>query len=291
MTDVTDMNYVEVNGDRIAYLDGGSGETLLLIHGMGGSSATWRAVLPDLARDCRVVAPDLLGHGESDKPRSDYSLGGFAIWLRDFMDAVGIPRATMIGQSLGGAIAMQFAYQHRRRCERLILIGSGGLEPELNLTLRMLSAPGAELLLPVVAPKPVLEIGNRIRDKLVSAGMYSAGGAELWNTYSSLGDGRTRQAFLRTLRSVADYRGQAVEAMQQPHVAAQLPVLLIWGERDWVVPVSHGYAAHEAMPGSRLTVLADVGHFPHVESPETVTGIIREFLATTERRSALITRC
>jgi pimeloyl-ACP methyl ester carboxylesterase len=207
------------------------------------------------------------------------------------MDALGIARATVVGQSLGGGIAMQFAYQHRQRCERLVLIGSSGLEPELNWTLRVLSAPGAELVLPVVAPQPVLDVGNRIRSLMASAGVHLPGGTELWNTYSSLADGATRRAFLRTLRSVVDYRSQAVTAMARPHLAAQLPVLLIWGERDRVVPVSHGYAAHEALPGSRLTVLADVGHFPHVESPELLTGVVRDFLAGTERRSTLITRC
>ena len=288
---MAEMRYLEVNGDRIAYRDEGQGETLVLVHGMAGSSATWRELIPRLAPDYRVVAPDLLGHGASDKPGSDYSLGGFAVWLRDFMDALGIARATVVGQSLGGGIAMQFAYQHRQRCERLVLIGSSGLEPELNWTLRVLSAPGAELVLPVVAPQPVLDVGNRIRSLMASAGVHLPGGTELWNTYSSLADGATRRAFLRTLRSVVDYRGQAVTAMARPHLAAQLPVLLIWGERDRVVPVSHGYAAHEALPGSRLTVLADVGHFPHVESPELLTGVVRDFLAGTERRSTLITRC
>lgn len=288
---VTQMRYIEVNGDRIAYRDEGDGEVLLLVHGMAGSSETWRGLVPRLAENYRVVAPDLLGHGASDKPRGDYSLGGFAVWLRDFMDALGIARATVIGQSLGGAIAMQFAYQHRQRCERLVLIGSAGLEPELNLALRVLSAPGAELVLPVVAPQPVRDVGNRLRSLLSSAGLRSPGGEELWNSYASLTDGATRDVFLRTLRSVVDYRGQAVAAMNQLHLAAQLPVLLIWGERDWMVPVSHGHAAHDAMPGSRLAVLAEVGHFPHVESPELVTDLVHDFIGTTERRSALITRC
>ena len=288
---MTEMRYLEVNGDRIAYRDEGQGETLVLVHGMAGSSETWRDLIPRLARDYRVVAPDLLGHGASDKPRGDYSLGGFAVWLRDFMDALGIPRATVIGQSLGGGIAMQFAYQHRQRCERLVLIGSSGLEPELSWTLRMLSAPGAELVLPVVAPQPVLDVGNRIRSLMSSAGVRSPAARNCGAPIRRWPTVRPGGAFLRTLRSVVDYRGQAVAAMARPHLAAQMPVMLIWGERDWVMPVSHGYAAHEALPGSRLTVLADVGHFPHVESPDMLAGVVRDFLAGTERRSTLITRC
>jgi pimeloyl-ACP methyl ester carboxylesterase len=288
---VSAMNFIEVNGNRIAYRDEGDGETLLLVHGVTGSSATWRELIGRLAGDFRVIAPDLLGHGESDKPESDYSLGGLAGWLRDFMDALGIARATLVGQSLGGAIAAQFAYEHRTSCERLILIDSGGLEPELSWPLRMLSVPGAELLLPVVTPHPVREVGNRIRSLCAAAGLSSPTGAQLWTTFASMSDDATRASSLRTLRSVADYRGQAINALTRPYLAAQLPVQLIWGERDRVVPVQHGYAVHEAMPGSRLTVLADVGHFPHVEAPAAVDGIIRDFVATTERRSTLITRC
>ena len=136
---------------------------LLLIHGMAGSSETWRAVIPQLSRKYRVVAPDLLGHGQSAKPRGDYSLGAFAVWLRDLLDELGISRATIVGQSLGGGVAMQFVYQHPDYCQRLILISSGGLGPDVGWTLRLLSAPGAELILPVIAPRPVLTVGNKLR--------------------------------------------------------------------------------------------------------------------------------
>lgn len=288
---MNEMRHVVVNGNRIAYRDEGEGEILLLVHGVAGNSATWRDVIAELAQDFHLIAPDLLGHGQSDKPRSDYSLGGYAVWLRDFLDALGIPRATVIGQSLGGGIALQLAYQHRQRCERLVLISSSGLEPELSWPLRALSAPGAELVLPVVAPQPVLDAGNRIRALMASAGVRHSGGDELWDLLSSLSDGATRHAFLRTLRSVVDYRDQTVTAMNRLDLAAQLPVQLIWGERDRVMPIAHGYAAHKALPGSRLAVLAGVGHFPHVESPGLVTGAIRDFVESTERRSVRMTRC
>ena len=157
-----EMKYLDLHGDRVAYREAGAGEALLLIHGMAGSSATWRAVLPQLSKKYRVVAPDLFGHGESAKPRGDYSLGAFAAWLRDLLDELGITRATVVGQSLGGGVAMQFTYQHRDYCERLALISSGGLGPDLSWILRILSAPGAELVLPVVAPRPVLNIGNKL---------------------------------------------------------------------------------------------------------------------------------
>lgn len=289
-----DIRYVELHGDRIAYRAAGDHhgpETLLLIHGMAGSSATWRNVIPKLAENYRVVAPDLLGHGLSAKPRGDYSLGAFAVWLRDLLDELGIPRATVIGQSLGGCIAMQFAYQHRDRCDRVVLIGSGGLGPELNWVLRLLAAPGAEFVLPALAPKPVLDAGNAVRAWLMSAGLRSPRGAEIWSAYSSLSDADSRHAFLRTLRSVVDYRGQAVSALNRLHMTAQLPVMLVWGDEDRIIPVAHGHAAHQALPGSRLEILPGIGHFPHVEAPDQVTALLADFIATTQRRSLAITRC
>ena len=279
----SEMKYLDLHGDRVAYREAGAGEALLLIHGMAGSSATWRAVLPQLSKKYRVVAPDLFGHGESAKPRGDYSLGAFAAWLRDLLDELGITRATVVGQSLGGGVAMQFSYQHRDYCERLVLISSGGLGPDLSWILRMLSAPGVELVLPVVAPRPVLNVANRLGSWLTSAGIHSprAEIAEIWSAYSSLSDGQTRQAFLRTLRSVVDYRGQAVSAISKLHLSSGLPVLLIWGDQDRIIPVAHGYAAHAAVPGSRLEVLPGVGHFPHVESPTAVVQILDDFITTT----------
>jgi len=278
---MNELKYLELHGDRVAYRDAGSGETLLLIHGMAGSSETWRAVIPQLAKKYRVIAPDMLGHGQSDKPRGDYSLGAFAVWLRDLLDELGVTRATIVGQSLGGGVAMQFVYQHPDYCQRLVLISSGGLGPDVGWTLRLLSAPGAELILPVIAPKPVLNVGNKLRSWLSAAGIQSPRGAEIWSAYSSLSDSQTRHAFLRTLRSVVDYRGQAVSALNRLHLTSELPTMAIWGDKDQIIPVDHAYAAQAARPGSRLEVLAGVGHFPHVERPTDVVDLIDDFITTT----------
>jgi pimeloyl-ACP methyl ester carboxylesterase len=281
---MTTCMHLELHGQRVAYRDVGRGDTLLLIHGMAGSSATWRSVLPALSQNHRVIAPDLPGHGESGKPRGDYSLGAFAAWLRDLLNELGIERATVVGQSLGGGVAMQFAYQHPDYCDRLVLIGSGGLGPDVNWLLRALSAPGTELLLPLVAPKPVLEAGNKVRSWLARVGLESGQADEMWAAYASLADRETRHAFLRTLRAVVDYRGQAVSALERLYLTSDLPTQLIWGDRDNIIPVAHGYAAHDAIPGSRLTVLPGLGHFPHVEDPAAVTDIIHEFVSTVPAR-------
>ncbi|WP_375488274.1 alpha/beta fold hydrolase [uncultured Mycobacterium sp.] len=280
---MNELKFLELHGDRVAYRDAGDGEVLLLIHGMAGSSATWRSVLPQLSKRFRVIAPDLLGHGESAKPRGDYSLGAFAVWLRDFLDELGVSHATVIGHSLGGGVAMQFVYQHPDYVKRLILIGSGGLGPDVGWVLRLLSAPGAELILPIIAPTPVLTVGNKLRSWLRGAGIHSPRGAELWSAYASLSDRPTRQSFLRTLRSVVDYRGQAVSALNRLQLRAELPVMAIWGEKDDIIPVDHAYAAHDARRDTRLEVLPDVGHFPQVEAPTEVVDLIEDFIATSEQ--------
>ncbi|MDZ4266985.1 MAG: alpha/beta fold hydrolase [Mycobacterium sp.] len=279
---MSEMKFLELHGDLVAYQDVGSGdETLLLIHGMAGSSETWRAVIPQLSKKYRVIAPDLLGHGQSAKPRSDYSLGAFAVLLRDLLEELGISRATVVGQSLGGGVAMQFAYQHPDFCQRLVLISSGGLGPDVGWTLRLLSAPGAELLLPVIAPPPVVTAGNKLRSWFAAGGIQSPRGAEMWSAYSSLADSQTRQAFLKTLRSVVDYRGQSVSALNRLHLTSDLPTMVIWGDQDRIIPIEHGYAVHEARPGCRLEVLTGVGHFPHVERPGEVADLIEDFIETT----------
>ncbi len=116
---MSDLRYLDLHGEQVAYREAGHGPALLLIHGMAGSSYTWRAVIPQLSKRYRVIAPDLIGHGQSAKPRGDYSLGAFAVWLRDLLDELGISRVTLVGQSLGGGVAMQFVHQHPDYCERL----------------------------------------------------------------------------------------------------------------------------------------------------------------------------
>ncbi|MCV7345307.1 alpha/beta fold hydrolase [Mycolicibacterium rhodesiae] len=275
-----ELKFLDLHGDQVAYLDEGQGDVILLLHGMAGSSQTWRQMIRPLSRRYRVIAPDLPGHGRSDKPRSDYSLGAFAVFLRDLLDELGVTHATVVGQSLGGGIAMQFVYQHPDYCRRLVLMNSGGLGPDVGWTLRLLSAPGAELIMPIIAPPPVLAAGEKVRSLFSKLGITSPRGGEIWNAYSSFADAETRQAFLRTLRSVVDYRGQAVSALNRLHVAT-MPVMVIWGDQDAIIPVEHAYSAHETRPDVRLEVLTGVGHFPQVERPMEVVELIDDFIATT----------
>ncbi len=255
---------------------------LLLIHGLGGSSATWQEVMPALARRFTVIAPDLFGHGESDKPRQDYSLGAHANVARDLMIALGIERATVVGQSLGGGVAMQLAYQHPQRCERLVLVSSGGLGSEVSWVLRALSLPGVEYLMPVLFPSFVRDAGNALSRRLRRFGLRAPRLEEEWRTYVSLTEPGNRHAFIQTLRSVVDPGGQAVSARDRLYLAAHVPTLIVWGRHDRMIPVEHAVTAHEAIPGSRLEIFEDSGHFPHVEEPGHFVDVVTDFIDTTE---------
>lgn len=275
-----ELKYLDLHGERIAYLDEGSGEAIVLLHGLAGSSDTWRSLIGPLSRKYRVVAPDLLGHGHSTKPRTDYSLGALSVLIRDVLNELGISRATFVGHSLGGGIAMQFVYQHPDYVQRLVLINSGGLGPDVGMLLRLASLPGAELVLPIIAAKRLLDPGERVWSLMRKAGIQSPRGEEMWRHYRSLSDGPTRQAFLRTVRGVIDHRGQAVSALNRLNTRMNFPVMAIWGDRDAMIPVAHAYAAQQVRPDVRVEVLTDVGHFPHAERPAEVAELIDDFITS-----------
>jgi pimeloyl-ACP methyl ester carboxylesterase len=269
----------------VSFRRAGDGSAVLLIHGIAGSSQTWEQVMPLLARDYAVVAPDLVGHGESAKPPGDYSLGAQASSLRDLLSVLGIERVTVVGQSFGGGVAMQLAYQHPENCERLVLVGSGGLGREVNWLLRLLAFPGVEYALPILFPSFVRDRGNDVVRFLNRAGFRNARAVEIWRAYTSLAESENQKAFVRTLRGVVDPGGQSVSAMDRLYLAARMPTLIIWGDRDNIIPVSHAYAAHVAIPGSRLEIIEGAGHFPHVEEPFRFVEILSEFLQTTPSSS------
>ncbi len=255
---------------------------LLLIHGMAGNADTWRDVIGPLSERYIVIAPDLLGHGRSAKPRHDYSLGSFASMLRDLLSTLGVERATILGQSLGGGIALQFAYQYPERCDRLVLVDSGGLGREVSLLLRAFTLPGTEYLMPLLFPPVVRNAGNSVSTWLHDRGIRAPSIAEQWRSYVSLTHRENREAFVHTLRAVVDPGGQTVSALDRLYLAEHLPTHIIWGARDRIIPVSHGYEAHAAMPGSTLEVFEDCGHYPQNEQPERFVRSVSTFIDSTE---------
>ena len=255
--------------------------TLLLIHGLAGNSRTWKDVMPGLAEHFTVLAPDLLGHGESAKPVGDYSLGAFASGLRDLLAKLDIDSVTVVGHSFGGGVAMQLAYQHPELVDRLVLIGSGGLGREVSWILRLLTLPGAEYLMPLFFPPLVVDAGNELGKAMDERGWSVPHLGEMWRAYASLGQAENRRAFVRTIRSVIDPGGQTVNASDRLYLAAAMPTLIVWGDDDGIIPVEHAHAAHAAIPHSRLEILEGCGHFPHVQEPDHLVAVIREFVDST----------
>jgi pimeloyl-ACP methyl ester carboxylesterase len=278
-----DLRHVNLHGHDVGYRVAGDGPVIVLIHGMAGSSLTWREVMPILARNYTVIAPDLLGHGESAKPRGDYSLGAYASGLRDLIHgALGIEKATLVGQSLGGGVAMQLAYQHPELCERLVVVGSGGLGREVSWTLRALTLPGAEYLLPALFPRFLRKPGDKLGKFFHARGIRAPHVSEMWSAYTSLTETENRRAFARTLRAVIDPGGQSVSALDRLYLAAAVPTLIVWGELDGIIPVAHAHAAHAILPGSRLEIFQGAGHFVHLEQPLKFAGVLSNFIESTE---------
>ena len=283
MIDDTPLRRVILHGHPVAYRTAGDGPVVVLVHGMAGSSDTWRYVLPALARRFTVVAPDLLGHGETAKPRGEYSVSAHANVLRDLLAALGHEHATLVGQSLGGGIVMQLAYQFPERCERLVLVSSGGLGREVSPLLRGLSVPGVEQLFPLICSPALRNAGRRLAAWLGNGFVRpSPVVEEVWRSWAALDDDDTRRAFFRTLRAVIDSSGQTVCATDRLYLASLVPTLIVWGARDSLIPMTHGLAAHETIPGSRLAIFDDAGHFPHCEAPERFVETLVQFIDTTE---------
>ena len=276
---------VTLHGRPVSYVLTGSGPLLLLIHGIAGSVENWQEVIEPLAQRHTVLAASLPGHGRSAPGSGDYSLGALAAGLRDLLFALGYERATLVGHSLGGGIAMQFAYQFPEVTERLVLVSSGGLGPEVSPILRAAALPGAELFIGVTAA-----VGATVGSKLARA--FGVVGlrptpdvAEIARGYASLVDRDRRMAFLATLRGVVDTGGQRVNAEDRLYLAEGMPVLIIWGAHDPIIPVRHAETAHKAIPGSRLEVFENVGHLPQLQVPGRFVTSLERFIAETEPSS------
>ncbi len=270
---------VTLHGHSFSYTDSGSGPTLLFIHGILGSQHQWAHLVDLLDDDHRVLVPDLFGHGRSDKPIGDYSLGAHAATLRDLLDRLGVQRVTLVGHSLGGGIAMVFAYLFPERVDRLVLVSSGGLGREVSPLLRSATLPGAEWVLPVIA-------SGWVRDRLSSTGRVLGGLglrpgsdlSEVWRGFTSLGDADTRRAFLATTRAVIDPGGQSVTAHDYLPETSHLPTLVVWGTRDRMIPAWHAASAATSIEGCRVELFQGAGHFPHLDDPDRFAALVREFV-------------
>ncbi|WP_052117445.1 alpha/beta fold hydrolase [Knoellia flava] len=272
---------VRLHGHDLSFVDSGSGPALLFIHGILGSRRQWSRLVDQLDDDHRVLVPDLFGHGDSAKPLGDYSLSAHAATLRDLLDHLGIDRVTLVGHSLGGGIAMQFFYLFPGRVDRLVLIATGGLGREVNLVLRSATLPGAEQVLSVVASAPVLSKVQALGQLATKVGWHPGSDiSAVWRGFTSLADAESRRAFLATTRSVIDIGGQSISAHDRLEDAPPVPILLVWGSKDRMIPAWHAISAQSSVPHCRVELFEGAGHFPHLDDPDRFTRVLRDFVAS-----------
>ncbi|MGC0362267.1 pimeloyl-ACP methyl ester carboxylesterase [Rhodococcus sp. 27YEA15] len=275
------LQTVVLHGDQLKYIDQGNGPVVVLIHGLMGAHSNWEPQIETLSKQYRVIAPDLFGHGASDKPAGDYSISAHAATLRDLLDTLDIPSATLVGHSLGGGIAMQTLYLFPERVERLCLVASGGLGPEVSPLLRAATLPGSEFVLPVLASKTLTDVTDKTLELFDKIGIFKLGAsaAEARKSFATIADAPTRHAFLATARSVINYNGQTVNAT--PHFSRfqDLHALLVWGDEDTVIPNTHSENARAELPLGRVEIFERAGHFPHLDYPDRFHRVFGEFMA------------
>jgi pimeloyl-ACP methyl ester carboxylesterase len=274
---------VELHGHRVGYQAAGTGPPLVLLHGITSTSEVWRDVMPRLAERYTVIAPDMIGHGRSAKPRGDYSLGAYAAGVRDLLAVLGFERGTVVGHSLGGGIAMQFAYLFPEYVERMALISSGGLGREVHPLLRAATLPGSEWVLPLLAREWSVNAGEAVRSVAARLGLEAGPDlAEFARGYASLVEEGATDAFLHTMRSVIGPDGQRVSALDRLYLADQLPTLIVWGSDDPVIPVEHGRNAHRIVAHSRYVEIEGSGHWPMLDAPDRIVRELTAFIEETE---------
>src|SRR3954451_17516385 len=282
MGGVSDLSTISVHGRRAAFRRAGQGDgarpCVVLVHGIAGDSSEWASVVDRLANEYDVIAPDLAGHGESTRLQGDHSIGAFATWLRDLLEALEVERATFVGHSLGGGVVMQFAYQFPDYVERMVLVSSGGLGREVSALIRAASLPFAERVLALVggAAHGVEPVLSR-----VGLGPHTERG-ELLHRVAGLTNGDRRAAFVRAVRAIASPGGLRVNALDRLYLAEDVPTLIVWGGRDRVIPVHHAHATHDAVPGSTLVVFDESGPFPHADEPDRFLDVVQDFIRATK---------
>ena len=278
-----EVEYLTIHGHKRAFIKTGQGPALLLLHGLGCDHTTWLPVIAALSRRYTVIAPDLLGHGKSDKPRADYSVGGYANGMRDLLTVLGIDKVTVVGHSFGGGVAMQFAYQFPERTERMVLVCPGGLGPEVSPVIRAITLPGFHQLMSVATLPGIRHTAAFSLRTIARTGLpHTRDLDEVAAIYETFADSRARHAIRHVVRAVVDWRGQIVTMNDRAYLTAAMPICVIWGTEDGVLPVRHAGNAAEHAPGARVEVVANAGHFPHKDHPQRFVKILNDFVRTTQ---------
>ena len=278
-----EVQYLTIHSHRRAFVKVGEGPALLLLHGLGCNHTTWEPVIDDLAKRFTVIAPDLLGHGLSAKPRADYSVGGYANGVRDLLTVLGVDKVTVVGHSFGGGVAMQFAYQFPERTERVVLVASGGLGPEVSPAIRAITTPGFHQAMGVATLPGVRHLGVAGMKALSSLPLKATHDLdEVADIYDSFKDPAARAAIRHVVRAVVDWRGQIVTMADRAYLTQAMPMCVVWGRDDKVIPVRHPSLAAALAPRSRIEVIPNSGHFPHKDHPQRFARIVTDFVRTTQ---------
>ena len=256
---------VLANKIKTFYLSAGTGEPLVLIHGAGGGAVLWGPIIELLSKHFHIIAPDVVGYGESDKPEAPYNKKFFSTWLRQFCDSLNIEKMNLLGNSQGGAIAMQFVLDNPAKVKKLILVDSAGFRA-WGITPAVLFKVAAANIF------PTKRTVQNIVKYLVHKNDNFAGDDGIDYLIKVIRSSGGRLPFVNG-------KGRAV-APFSTHQLRQIsnPALIIWGEKDRILPLSHGKKGYKKLPDARLKIIPDTGHTPFIDRPEEFKNIVLHFI-------------
>ncbi len=270
--------YIKVGNLKTRYWAlGDKGTVVILIHGLGASADIWGYNVEALAEQHRVYVPDVIGFGRSDKPGPSFSPFDYTPFLDDFLNILRIEGASLIGQSLGGAIALHYALQFPQKVRKLVLVDSAGLGKEVIWTLRLMSIPLVGELVSYPSRKGVeLFFKFAVRDPaLVTKDFVDL----YYNFFSRPGFQKFLLKIVRSIINVAGAREEVLAPLRNNLSKITQPTLIIWGERDRVLPLKHAYWGKEKLPNAELKIIEGCGHIPFFERPEEFNKLVLEFLS------------
>jgi len=270
--------YVTVQGYRTRYWDEGAGEPLLLVHGLGSSAESWLFNVEGLAKHYRVLVPDIIGFGKTDKTTNpaELSLARAARFLAGFLETQGVSKAHVVGNSMGGIISLQFAVDYPQMVNRLVLVDPAGFGEDVHISFRLQALPVIGEIMATPSRRGTrmsLEVASHKRDFITD---------ELIERFYQLGrQPGMKEPFLAAVRHGITFRGvkkELLAPLQARIPSIKAPTLIMWGRHDQVLPISHLETARRLLPHARVHIFEDCGHIPQMETPDEFNRLLHEFL-------------